>query len=169
MAALGIAGFGIQKRSELLARHSGKGRVSASETVGKHHELTRELRCFSNTFVQYQVHHISLFELIRFILSKDFPGGHFKKFKFFLTSARIWRAGGACWECEREQKAGGGRPCPDHFQREGAPAPWILGPLGLTDAVCLWLFLNLVNDHASRLVGCERLRVIAVARMHPHA
>ena len=45
------------------------------------------------------------------------------------------------------------------------------GPLGLalTDAVCLWLFLNLVNDHASRLVVRERLRVIAVARMHPHA
>ena len=67
-------------------------------------------------------------------------------------------------------EAGGGRPRPDHFQREGAPAPWILGPLGLalTDAVCLRLFLNLVNDHASRLVIRERLRVIAVARMHPH-
>jgi len=83
--------------------------------------------------------------LIRFILSKDFPGGHFKKFEFFLISARIWR--------------------------EDAPAPWILGPLGLalTDAVCLWLFLNLVNDHAARLVVRERLRVITVARMHPHA
>jgi len=57
-------------------------------------------------------------------------------------------------------RAGGGRPRPDL---------WILGPpgLALTDAVCLWLFLNLVNDHASRLVVCERLRVIAVARMHP--
>ena len=86
MAALGIAGVGIQKRSELLARHSRKGHVSASETVGKHHELTRELRCFSNTFVQYQIHHISLFELIRFILSKDFELAHFKKFDFFVSA-----------------------------------------------------------------------------------
>ena len=86
MAALGIAGFGIQKRSELLARHSRKYHVSASETVGKHHELTRELRCFSNTFVQYLVHHISLFELIRFIISKDFELAHFKKFDFFVSA-----------------------------------------------------------------------------------
>jgi len=67
-------------------------------------------------------------------------------------------------------EAGGGRPCPDHFRRAGAPAPWILGPLGLalTATVCLRLFLNLVNDQAARLVIRERLRVIAVARMHPH-
>jgi hypothetical protein len=66
-------------------------------------------------------------------------------------------------------EAGCGRPRPDHFRREGAPAPWILGPLGLalTDAVSLWLFLNLVNDHASRLVIRERLWVIAVTCMHP--
>ena len=66
-------------------------------------------------------------------------------------------------------EAGGGRPRPDHFQREGAPAPWILGPLGLalTAAVCLWLLLNLVNDQAARLVIRERLRVIAATCMHP--
>ena len=63
------------------------------------------------------------------------------------------------------------RPRSDHLRREGAPAPWILGPLGLalTAAVCLWLLLNLVNDQAARLVIREGLRVIAVARMHPHA
>ena len=107
MGVLGIAGFGIQKRGELLARHPrqcGLHCAVASKSVRKHHKLTSELRSFSNTFVQYQIHHISLFELIRFILSKDFPGGHFKKFEFSLISARIWRAGGACREREREQK-----------------------------------------------------------------
>ena len=61
MGALSIAGFGIQKRGELLARHSRQGllrRVFAPETLRKHHKLTSELRCFSNTVVYYHVHHI---------------------------------------------------------------------------------------------------------------
>ena len=32
----------------------------------------------------------------------------------------------------------------------------------------LELLLNLVNGHAARLIVRERLRVIAVARVHPH-
>ena len=35
--------------------------------------------------------------------------------------------------------------------------------------VYLRLLLNLVNDHAARLIVRERLGVIAVARMHPDA
>ena len=33
-------------------------RVFAPETLRKHHKLTSELRCFSNTVVYYHVHHI---------------------------------------------------------------------------------------------------------------
>src|SRR5207247_6643878 len=49
MRALSIAGFGIQKRGELLARHSRQGflrRVFAPETVRKHRseEHTSELQ-----------------------------------------------------------------------------------------------------------------------------
>jgi hypothetical protein len=61
MGALGIAGFGTQKRGELLARHSRQGllrHVFAAQTVRKHHKLTSELRCFGNTVVYYHVHHI---------------------------------------------------------------------------------------------------------------
>ena len=32
----------------------------------------------------------------------------------------------------------------------------------------LKLFLDLVNDHPARLIVRERLRMIAIARMHPH-
>ena len=54
--------------------------------------------------------------------------------------------------------------------RGRAGSSWIW-PAGTRsdDAVCLRLFLNLVNDHAARLIVRERLRMIAVARMHPHA
>ena len=52
----------------------------------------------------------------------------------------------------------------------GGSKRWILAPMerGWVTPVCLSVFLDLVNDHAARLVGRKRLRVIAVARMHPH-
>ena len=84
MGALDIAGFGFQKRCELLPRHSRQRppqRVATPKTVGKHHKLTGELRCFSDTFVQYQIHHIDW--LIDSSFSKDFQDEHFKKFEFF--------------------------------------------------------------------------------------
>ena len=40
--------------------------------------------------------------------------------------------------------------------------------VALSNAVWLRLFLNLVNNHAACLIVRKRLRVIAVARMHPH-
>jgi hypothetical protein len=58
-------------------------------------------------------------------------------------------------------------------RREGAPAPRVgfghRSDVALGGPVCLRLLLNLVNDHPARLVVRERLLVIAVARMHPHA
>jgi len=62
---------------------------------------------------------------------------------------------------------------PHLVRREGAPAPCVRfshrSDVALSGLVCLRLLLNLVNDHASRLVVRERLRVIAVACMHPDA
>jgi hypothetical protein len=60
MGAPSIAGFGIQKRGELLTRHSRQGSSFAPETARKHHKLTSQLRGFSNTLVYYHVHHIDL-------------------------------------------------------------------------------------------------------------
>jgi hypothetical protein len=61
MGVASIPRFGIQKRGELLARHSREGllrHLFAQEIVRKHHELTSELRCLRNTAIFYQVHHI---------------------------------------------------------------------------------------------------------------
>ena len=62
---------------------------------------------------------------------------------------------------------------PHLVRREGAPAPCVgfghRSDAALSGPVCLRLSLNLVNDHAPRLVVRERLWVIAVACMHPDA
>lgn len=42
------------------------------------------------------------------------------------------------------------------------------GAAGTGNAVCLGVFLNLVDHHSARLVVRKRVGVIAVARMHPH-
>ena len=39
---------------------------------------------------------------------------------------------------------------------------------GSSNAVCLRLFLNLVDHHSARLIVRKGLWVIAIARMHPH-
>ena len=66
-----------------------------------------------------------------------------------------------------------GRPRPDELRRQGAPAPCVgfCEPQGAarTGAIRLRLMLNLVNDQTTRLVVRQRLRVIAIARMHPHS
>ena len=98
--------------------------------------------------------------LIRSSLSKDFRDGHFKKFVFFFG---IWP----------ETSHTGSEKLTRLDGRAGTPlfrldfcARWNVASGG---AVCLRLFFNLVNDHAARPVIHERLRVIAVACMHPHA
>ena len=66
-----------------------------------------------------------------------------------------------------------GRPRPGHVRREGASAPcigfWHRSDVALGDAVSLELFLDLVNDHPARLIVRQRLRMIAITRVHPHA
>ena len=41
--------------------------------------------------------------------------------------------------------------------------------VALDVALLLQLLLNLIDEHSPRLIVRERLRVIAVASMHPHA
>ena len=46
---------------------------------------------------------------------------------------------------------------------------WHHSDVALGDAVCLKLFLDLVDDHPAGLIVRKRLRVITVAGMHPNA
>jgi len=73
---------------------------------------------------------------------------------------RVDVGAGTPWSRPRSQPARG---------RAGSMS-WHLAPVvrGSGNAVCLRVFLNLVDHHSAGLVVRERLRVIAVARMHPH-
>lgn len=100
-------------------------------------------------------------DLIRFILSKDFEAPHFKKSEIFSFRPRN--------PSDRRRLVRAGTSSSRSSPARGAPAPWVRLRDRQAVAVRLQLLLNLVNDHPAGLVVRERLGVIAVAGMHPHA
>jgi len=96
-----------------------------------------------------------------------------KKLKLFYFSGTNLAAAALSRKIQCARMLEPGHPRPDRVRREGAPASWIgflhRSDVALVTPFCLELFLDLVNDHPARLVVRERLRVIAVARVHPNA
>jgi hypothetical protein len=86
----------------------------------------------------------------------------------FFISVRTLDARAAYSKVEVARMLKPGRPRPDQIRRKGALAPRV--GFGCPRYVAFWvrLLLNLINRHPTRLIIGERLRVIAVARMHPY-